>query len=164
MSKYDVNIKRFALLLLPIGWRKPLFRAIVYAMTAPLHHLHARFMAFRRTTDYRLTHNGQVCYLRAVLNDQFDPVERRIKITEDNMSTDPMLLWIRSADRAIPLPLRQSGEAVIIPRRGFSAGNAVDFVVEVPLSVGAIDEARLGEVVKTYKLASRRFLITYINE
>lgn len=74
MSKYEVNIKRFALLLLPTFWRKPLLATLAYAMVSPLGYLHTRFVLFRRDTVYRLTHNGQVCYLRAVLNDQFDPI------------------------------------------------------------------------------------------
>ena len=32
MSKYEVNIKRFALLLLPTFWRKPLLATLAYAM------------------------------------------------------------------------------------------------------------------------------------
>ena len=86
MSKYEVNIKRFALLLLPTFWRKPLLATLAYAMVSPLGYLHTRFVLFRRDTVYRLTHNGQVCYLRAVLNDQFDPIERRITITEEAAS------------------------------------------------------------------------------
>ena len=83
MSKYEVNIKRLALLLLPTFWRRPILATLAYAMVSPLGYLHTRFVLFRRDTVYRLTHNGQVCYLRAVLNDTFDPIERRITVTEE---------------------------------------------------------------------------------
>ena len=82
MDKYDVNFKRLALLLLPTFWRRPLFAAMAYAAVSPLQYLHTRFILWKRGGDYRLEHNGQVCYLRALLNDKFDPIDRRITITE----------------------------------------------------------------------------------
>ena len=71
MDKYDVNFKRLALLLLPTFWRRPLFAAMAYAAVSPLQYLHTRFILWKRESDYRLEHNGQVCYLRALLNDKF---------------------------------------------------------------------------------------------
>ena len=65
MDKYDVNFKRLALLLLPTFWRRPLFAAMAYAAVSPLQYLHTRFILWKRESDYRLEHNGQVCYLRA---------------------------------------------------------------------------------------------------
>ncbi len=164
MSKYDVNFKRLALLLLPTFLRKPLLGALVYAAVSPLNYLHTKFVLFQRSTDYRLTHNGQVCYLRAVLNDQFDPIERRITITEDATGTGPLMLWRRSEDRAQLLPMRESGTAFIVNRRGFDGVNSFDFWVNIPVALlEAVDVTRLKAIVNTYKLASKRFSINYIN-
>lgn len=163
MSKYDVNFKRLALLILPPFLRKPLMAALAYAAVAPLNFLHTKFVLFQRATDYRLTHNGQVCHLRAVLNDQFDPIERRITITEDAAGAGPLMLWQRSEDRALFLPMRGSGQALIANRRGFSGINSFDFWVNIPISMsGSVDTIRLRAIVDTYKLVSKRFSINYI--
>ena len=164
MSKYDVNFKRLALLMLPTFWRKPLLATIAYAAVSPLNYLHTKFVLFQRSTDYRLTHNGQVCYLRAVLNDQFDPIERRITITEDAGNVGPLMLWHRSEERAQLLPMRETWQAFIVNRRGFEGINSFDFWVNIPVVLlEAVDITRLKAIVNTYKLASKRFSINYIN-
>jgi hypothetical protein len=165
MSKYDVNFKRLALLLLPTFWRKPLLGALTYAMVTPLNYLHTKFVLFQRATDYRLTHNGQVCYLRAVLNDRFDPIERRIAITEDTSNIWPLMLWHRSEDHSELLPMRETGRALIVNRRGFVGVNSFDFWVNIPVALlEAVDVTRLRAIVDTYKLASKRFSINYTNQ
>lgn len=73
MGKYDINVKRLALLLLPTFWRKPGFAALAYAAVSPLQWLHTQFVLWKRDAEYRVQKNGQVCHLRAVLNDMFDP-------------------------------------------------------------------------------------------
>lgn len=163
MSKYEVNFKRLALLMLPTFWRKPILGAITYAMVSPLCYLHTRFILFRRESIYRLTHNGQVCYLRAVLNDQFDPIERRITVTEDADSVGILMLRNREEDKAILLPARETGRAIIVNRRGFDGINGFDFWINIPLVLlETVDVTRLKAIVGTYKLASKRFSINYI--
>ena len=80
---YDVNFKRLALLLLPTFRRRPLTAAVAYAAVSPLQYLHTQFILWKQNTDYRLRHNGQVCYLRGLLNDLFDPIDRRITVTDN---------------------------------------------------------------------------------
>lgn len=165
MSKYGVNFKRLALLMLPTLWRKPRLAALTYAAASPLNHLHTRFVLFQRATDYRLTHNGQTCRLRAVLNDTFDPIERRITITEDAAACGPSVLWLRSEGRAQLTPSRETGRAFIVTRRGYCGVNATDFWVNIPVSImDGTDIDRLRAIVNTYKLASKRFSINYISE
>lgn len=163
MSRYDVNFKRLALLLLPTFWRKPLLATIAYAAVSPLCYIHTRFVLFRRDSVYRLTHNGQVCYLRAVLNDQFDPIERRITVTETAGDAGILMLYKREVERAQLVPTREVGRAVIVNRRGFDGINAFDFWVNIPAALfESVDVTRLKAIVGTYKLASKRFSINYI--
>jgi hypothetical protein len=162
MSKHDVNIKRLALLLLPTFWRVPLLAALAYAVVSPLAYLHARLARFRGETLYRLDHNGQVCYLRAVLNDQFDPVERRVTITETAGVASILMLYRREEEREQLVPARGAG-ALVVNRRGFGGVNAVDFWVNIPIALrDAIDVTRMGAIVSAYKLASKRFSINYV--
>lgn len=163
MSKYDVNFKRLALLLLPTFWRKPLIASIAYAAVSPLSYLHTRFILYRRETIYRLTHNGQICHLRAVLNDQFDPIDRRISITEASGGESVMMVHNRDVERAQLVPTRETGQAIIVYRRGFDGVNAYDFWVNIPSALyDTVDIARLKAIVGTYKLASKRFSINYM--
>lgn len=163
MSKYEVNFKRLALLMLPTFWRKPIVGAITYAMVSPLCYLHTWFILFRRESIYRLTHNGQVCYLRAVLNDQFDPIERRITVTDAANSMGILMLHNREEDKAILLPVRETGRAIIVNRRGFDGINGFDFWINIPLVLlETLEVARLKAIAGSYKLASKRFSINYI--
>ena len=162
MSKYEVNFKRFALLMLPTFWRRPILATIAYAMVSPFSYLHTRFVLFSRESVYRLTHNGQVCYLRAVLNDQFDPIERRITVTEDAEGMGDLILYKRDEYKHHLLPARETGRATIINRRGFGGVNGFDFWVNIPMALyETVDVTRLKATVGTYKLASKRFSINY---
>lgn len=164
MGFFDVKIKRLALLLLPTFYRKPLLAAFAQSMVQGISVAHGRFMQWGKEKQYRLTHNGQVCHLRAVLNDVFDPIQRRIVI-EDQWATDAkegQRVFIRETDRPVKTPLRLTGEAYIVNRRGFGGINGYDFWVVLPVALqGKADENRVTALVDTYKLASMRWTITY---
>lgn len=160
---YDVNFKRLALLLLPTFRRRPLLAALVYAAVSPLQYLHTRFMRWRRDTDYRLLHNGQVCYLRGLLNDLFDPIDRRITVSEEVSNIGNIVLHKREVQRAVRFPARGSGRMVVLNRRGYGGVNGYDFWVNLPVALyGKVDLAQVTGVVNTYKLASKRFSINFI--
>ena len=152
MSKYDVKFKRLALLLLPTFLRRPLIAAVAYASVIPVQYLYVRFIRWKQDTDYRLNNNGQVCYLRAVLNDISDTVDNIGFITVHHRDENLEKL----------LPRRESGRVLIVNRRGFSGVSAYDFWVNVPLALyGEVDTDRIRAVVNQYKLASKRFSITF---
>ena len=163
MSIYDVNIKRLALLLLPIALRRPLMAAFAQTAVQGVHALHAVFMKWKGDCDYRLTHNGQVCHLRAALNDAFDPKERRIAIDDEwSNDTGGTTVYMRCMERSLKVPGRVSGRAIILNRRGFGGVSGYDFWVSVPYALRAtLDETRLAAIVNKYKLASKRWTINY---
>lgn len=163
MSKYDVNFKRLALLLLPTSWRRPIIASITYAMVSPFSYIYTHFMRFRSESNYRLTHNGQVCYLRAVLNDTFDPIERRITITDQTTNIGNITLHLRSENQEKLLPQRGAIKIMIINRRGFGGVNGYDSWINIPAVLYAsIDTTRVKAIVANYKLASKRFSINYV--
>lgn len=163
MSLYEVKIKRLALLLLPTALRKPVIAALAQSAVQGCNALHGEFMRWKSDKDYRLSHNGQVCHLRAVLNDMFDQTERRITVDdEDSGNQRGARLFTRDMDRHILVPLRATGNAFIINRRGYGGVSGFDFWVSIPYALmGKIDETRLTAVVSTYKLASKRWTINY---
>lgn len=161
MSKYDVNIKRLGLLLLPTFLRRPMLASLLYAVLTPLSYLHTRFMLFRQDATYRLGHNGQVCYLRAVLNDLFDPEQRRISVTDTAKSVGVLFVHCREKAQAVLIRQRNEESMLLINRRGFGGASGYDFIVNVPLAIRGLDESRLRAVINTYKLVSKRFAISY---
>ena len=160
MSSYNINFKRLALLLLPTFLRRPVMVSLLYAAMVPLGHLHAKLMQFSREMGYRLNYNGQTCYLRAVLNDTFDPELRRIYITDNTVGMEPLTVHKREVKLEVLLPARGYGHTLMVNRRGFGGISGYDFIVHVPSALG-VDEARLSAVVSIYKLVSKRFAISY---
>lgn len=158
---FNVDFRKLGLLLLPTFWRRPLIRAFVGSMLTPLHEIHTDFMKARSKANYRLSHNGQVCYLRAVLNDTFDPIGRRITVTDIADDTVNTILYLRSEGKSVVLPRRDTGRAVIFNRRGFSGVNRYDFELRVPVVLSGADDIRLRAIVADYKLATKRFVVTY---
>ena len=160
---YNVNIKRLALLTLPTWLRRPLVSALLYAAVAPLGRLLEELRSFRKETNYRLGNSGQVCRLRGVLNDVFDPVQRRITIEDtDSLSgSGTRTVWMRDQSRWIMLPRREDG-SVRIYREGAGGMGGYDFWITVPQELNNREtETRLRAVVNMYKLASKRYALNY---
>lgn len=163
MSKYDIKFKRLALLLLPTFLRRPGIASLCYAAAAALSYLHAQFVTARDDDNYRLGHNGQVCYLRAALNDSFDPQQRRITITENTGNANNNRVFMRDADQSRLVPMREDASAIIINRRGFGGISDYDFWINIPYALyGKIETTHLRAVANNYKLASKRYGINYI--
>lgn len=162
MSKYDLNIKQLSLLLLPTFWRRPLFEAVIYGIATPLHQLLSRFQMWKQEKDYRLLHNGQVCRLRALLNDRFDPVERRITVTEQIDERGRIRFALREKQAAVPFPARETDQKMSLNRRGYGGVNGYDFWVNIPISIRAeAREEQVRALVNGNKLASKRFSINF---
>lgn len=160
---YDINVRRLALLTLPTIWRRPIMGALIYAAVTPIARYVGELRAFRKEKRYRLTHNGQVCRLRGVLNDEFDPEQRRIDIEEGAGVTpsEASRLWLREEARWIIVP-RRAGRAVSVHPEGFNGIGGYDFWVSLPEGLSdRIDDQRLRAIVNTYRLASRRFGVAY---
>ena len=164
MSRYDTNLRKLGLLLLPTFLRRPLTAALLYSLLAPLRYLHVRLMLLRNETDYQIRHTGQVCYLRAVLNDECDTAGRRITVTDyERVEVGGHFIHLREDDEEVEIYTRSVLSPLIINRRGYVGVSDVDFSVNIPESLrGEIDEARLRGVVNKYKLVSKRYTINYV--
>lgn len=157
-NKYNINFKRLALLMLPTFLRKRLVAGLAYALISPLSYIHLLFMDFRKSSNYRLNHNSQVCYLRAVLNDMFDPSDRRIVIVDLPSEVQGSFIYLREMNYPVMVPIRPG--AIILNRRGFGGTGGYDFVVEAPSSTSG-ERERMKSLINTYKLASKRYTINY---
>lgn len=164
MSRYDINLRKWVLLMLPTFHRRPLLSAIVFALVAPLRYIYVKFLAMRNDNIYRLEHDGQVCHLRAVVNDMFDAGRRRITITDyENNPVTGKIIFKREIDPKTIITQREKMTPLTINRRGFVGVSGCDFVVSIPIELReSINEPRLRAVINMYKLVSKRYLINYI--
>lgn len=161
MIHYDINYNRLGLALVPLKLRQPLLMGLIYVMLSGVRRAASVFGSYREETNYRLTHTGQVCYLKAVLNDRFDNARRRITI-EDVDARSGAIIYKRELSRFLMIPKRTTGNAVILNKRAFSGSTSVDFSVIVPAELrGSFAEAQMRALIDTYKLASKRYTITY---
>ena len=165
MGKYDIDMKRLAVLLLPTALRQPRLTALAQALVAPLSGLLRRLTDYREAKDYRLRHNGQVCHLRAVLNDRFDKVGRGISILDELDGENAILLHQRYQNREIVVFQRVDGVAQrVVYRRDYGGIGSLDFWVSVPNAVRTrpgYSEDELCALTNLYKLASKRYGIIY---
>lgn len=157
MSKYEVNYNKLVQLLLPTCLRGQLITGVLRAMVTPIGVLHGSLMSFRTEKRYRIQHNGQVCYLRAVLNDRFDPLKRGITITEEENPESGVMLYHREQERRVHIPMRTEGRRVPIFRKNFGGSTACGFWVNIPSRLVYVSENELCGVVNEYKLAGTKY-------
>lgn len=164
MSKYDINLRKWILLLLPTYHRRPFLAVLVYCTIAPLRYIYVKFLALRNDSIYRLEHNGQTCYLRAVLNDMFDAGKRRITVTDYEQTTsEGKTIYMRELDNETVVAGREVMAPLVVNRRGFVGVSGIDFMINLPAEMeGTIDDVRLRAFVNAYKLVSKRYIINYI--
>ena len=148
---YNLNIDKLLVLLTPTFLRKPKLVAWLRTLATPLHKLLYDFHRASQADLYNLAHNSQVCYLRKVLNDEFDDEKRRIRI-EDGRQKQRLYIYPRSANK--PLYIGK----VFLYQRGDYIDGGVDFIVVLPKDL-TYDKYKLEALVNFYKLAGKRWTI-----
>ena len=147
MTHYDINYNRLAMAIVPLKLRKMLLMGFCYCLLTGVRRLH---------------HNGQVCYLRAALNDRFDWERRRITIDDTGDYRESVIIYRRDDPvHSVSVPTRSNG-ALIINRRSMTIDGALDFTVSVPDDVRLIyGEAQIRALIDQFKLASKRYTLNF---
>ena len=163
---FKIDLNRLVLQLLPTFYRQPLIFGIMRAALGRLNDVYQSFTNARTAHLYRLSHNGQVCYLRAVLNDHFKSqhgkfdiltIERegswlyaiteagqRIPLAAPEDKTDAAGQYV---DDGVPVPVLYNEIALN------AAQNA--FVVSVPADLYQTTLSEIVALVNEYKLISK---------
>ncbi|WP_025143046.1 hypothetical protein [Pedobacter jeongneungensis] len=150
---YTIDINKLVILLIPTFLRKPVFIAWLQALATPITTLHQQWYNKRLDNLYKLAHNGQVCYLRAALNDAFDPGQRRIKITNGNKYQRKYIYT--SAEQK----QKYLGLSYLL-QVGDYADTGVDFRVVIPQDFDLVNNIyQLKAMIDFYKLAGKRYNI-----
>ena len=158
---YNINFSRLLINMLPTFLRQPVIYGILYAAGKVLGLTYKDFTTARKEHNYKLTHNGQVCYLRAALNDAFGgdfdilDVERRgewlYAITEDESG---ILLSVGEGGNAAEVEGGQKVPLVYNEALLNAAQNS--FIVSVPYSIYQTRLPAVAALVDKYKLISIR--------
>lgn len=158
---YILDYRTLVIWLLPTFLRKANHIAWLDSLCTPLKEVYEAFLKYRDRVNYKLSHNSQVCYLQAVLNDAFDSQQRRIAIENGRFL---QALYVYTAEEQRPVYI---GSQYIYTDEDLLSGNT-DFVIKVPLELrpsGAIALEGLVNDIKAltneYKLASKTYNIQW---
>lgn len=161
-NTYNIDFRELVNLLTPPFLRRLKLVDFLEALLKPLEEVNFKLKLFRGQSIYKVTHNGQVVYLQAVLNDKYDNDQRRIKI-DDFPIFDP--LWIYpDADEN---PVYIGSPALYTSEEAFSA-TEFDFLVFVPMEYRPFETTerenfltQIKSLINYYKLASKRYDIIF---
>lgn len=149
---FEIDFKRLIALLLPSWLRRPLIFGLLRAGAVGVERVYGEFTGMRAGHVFRLTHNGQVCYLRGVLNHYFG---NGFKIGSMKQEGE-WLYAVTESGEQIPVAVSEPGPGVPVLYSEQALNLAQnDFIVFVPARVWG----RLAEIeamVDKYKLITKR--------
>lgn len=158
--KIDWNI--LALSNLPTMLRKPTLAAFVQILLKPINSLHYKWYEWRIKNIYKIEHSGQVCYLRKSLNEEFDPVQKRIWIGEGNLH-DTTYIYTEGEKKITRIFTESENKIFWLRTEAETADTGLDFIVWVPPEVYAASFFGLHAHIKFYKAGGKRYNI-FIDE
>ena len=152
---YNIDFNKLVVLNQPTFLRKNVMVAFLHALIFPIKKLYYQWFIYRNENLRKLTHNGQVCYLRKVLNDTFDPSLRRIEIHNGNKYNR---VYIYTTPEHSPHYL---GTIYLHPNSDY-ADTGVDFIVKAPQDLPQMQTAEkyeLKALIDFYKEGVKRYKI-----
>jgi hypothetical protein len=149
---YNINWKKLVVLNQPTFLRKNVMVAFLRVLVEPINRLYYQWFIYRRDNLYKLAHNGQVCYLRKVLNDRFDPSQRRIYIGNGN-KYDKNFIYTNPEQKPEFLG------KIYLRQRSDYADTGVDFVVYAPTELLDTNNYEFKALINYYKEGAKRYKI-----
>ncbi|ASZ11105.1 hypothetical protein KTO58_19710 [Chitinophaga pendula] len=153
----QVDWRKLMRLLTPIALRGKELFAFLYAGVSGIAAAHSRYLYFRKEVAYRLAITPQVCYLEKAINDRYDTVARRIKIT-DGVSYLPVPFFLKAEFKPRQFYTKAEAKQIVLYTKAETALFTVDFIVLVPIDV-TFDLPEMTAFITAYKLAGKTFRI-----
>lgn len=169
---FRVDFDKWVLTLLPSFLRRRVMFALCRAAIAPIRTLYGRFGKARRAHLFALTHNGQVCYLRAALNEAFDTTGFDIIDYDDGRGD-----WLFAKSEDLQEQLYAVDERLYDPAEAENPTKSVSilcdetrlnlaqnsFIVQVPGGIHATQLDKVRGIVEQYRPLSKTPIYTPIN-
>jgi hypothetical protein len=152
---FNIDFDILAIDLVPTFLRKIRKLAFVNACVSPIKRMYNQWASNRKANLYKLVHNGQVCYLRKVLNDRFDQSLRRIYIGNGNRYDRS---YIYTTAEARP----QFLGVIYIHNSVDYADTGIDFIVYAPAGLLNLDNFEMKALINFYKEGVKRYKIEAI--
>ena len=162
---FRVDFDKWVLSMLPSLLRRRVMFALCRASVAPIKTIYKRFIEKRKAHIYTLTHNGQVCYLRAALNDAFGVTNFDI-IDFDAGSGE--WLYAKSEDLsnhlyAIDETIGDNNDLVPILCDESRLNLSMDFfIVQVPAAIWAANLDKVKGIVECYRPLTKKAIFTMV--
>lgn len=155
MFQLSADFKKLIKWLIPVWLRQSTVMLVLQAAMLPVRQVYNTYVLFVKETLYRLQHNGQICYLRKVLNDKLDVTERRI-LLEDFEGLQRFFFWAETDLRDVNFE-----NTVYFWPDDMYADSGIDFVVKIPYGIVTAEKdlSYLHSLLKEYKLASKNYTI-----
>ena len=155
MRQYQIDYRKLAVMLLPTFLRTSVLVTLVRVMIQPLQALHDKWKADCERREYNLTHTGQVCTLKAVLNDRFGlDYSNGFEIADINAAGD----WVMIYDEAVNLNnnhvMAEEASHFLIFDESTITQMTHSFIVYVPQQCWA-ELPVIRTLVEKYRLVSR---------
>lgn len=149
---FKIDFKRLIALLLPFWLRRPLIFGLLRAGVAGVERVYDEFKAMRSGHIFRLTHNGQVCYLRGALKRYFGDGFKIGTVRQEGewlyaVTESGEQIPVAKAEPGPGVPIVYSEQVLNLPQN--------DFIVFVPSRSWA-KLAEIEAMVDKYKLISKR--------
>jgi len=163
---YSVLFDRLSQLFVPRLMKRTKRMIISQALSKGLKNLYDDFYAYKDLALYQVSHNGSIIQLEKVLNDYFDPDQRRIYI-ENVQRVQDLRVYTLAAEKQINVSTT--------PVKGIRTGNdfnqnIADFNVYIPSDLQPIDSNALSQFIiqiKTqidfYKLYAKKYELIWTN-
>lgn len=169
---FRVDFDKWVLTLLPSFLRHSVMFALCRAAIAPIRTLYGRFGEARKAHLFSLTHNGQVCYLRAALNEAFDTTGFDIIDYDDGRGdwlfakSEDLQDQLYAVDERLYDPAEEDNPTHPVPllydeTRLNLAQNC--FIVQVPSSIYATQLDKVRGIVEQYRPLSKTPIYAPIN-
>ncbi len=150
---YIVNFQILVQSVILRVYRLPIVLSWLGSFITPIMQQYTEWRLYYADRKYNLEHNSQVCRLRKLLNDYFDPALRRISI-EDGIYYLRPYVFLEPEDK--PLYLNQN--VYIMTQPEYDSGH--DFVVKLNgCTVSQSQEQMMKNRINYYKLAGKRYII-----
>ncbi len=161
MPLFNINWSRFTVWHLPTDLRKIKTVQYVLALYEPIKDSYNRFVQFMNDQLYDAKINGQVIKLERVLNDTFDPIDRRIYISDGEYYDAPTFYEEWKNEPVIFYAEGDTRNPVFWSTDALNNRVSVNFYVNVPQAI-FFDSARMRALVNKYKVFGRTFEIKII--
>lgn len=155
---FNTNLAELSKGLLPAMLRKKLLLALLNILIEPMQVLRGQLLSFIPEIESEFTVNGQICRLRGVLNDRFDPTARRIRITNAVRLQNQCLYLVAEEKPLYIYTTAENKSVTVYTRTDYS--NVEDFnVVMNGLVLTGTLRSEITLIVNKYKLPTKTYKI-----